>query len=68
MIFAEMDVATAEGALLAHSVKAGHVAFRKGRRLSAGDIAALQAAGQSSVIAVRLEAEDVPEDEAAARR
>ena len=29
MIFAEMDVATAEGALLAHSVKAGHVAFRK---------------------------------------
>ena len=66
MIFAEMDVATAEGALLAHSVKAGHVAFRKGRRLSAGDIAALQAAGQTTVIAVRLEAEDVPEDEAAA--
>ena len=66
MIFAEMDLASAEGALLAHSVKAGGIAFRKGRRLSAADIEALRAAGETSVMAVRLEPGDVPEDEAAA--
>jgi len=65
MIFAEMDVASAEGALLAHSVKAGGISFRKGRRLSAADVAALSAAGQTTVTAVRLEPADVPEDEAA---
>jgi molybdenum cofactor cytidylyltransferase len=66
MIFAEMDVAAAEGALLAHSVKADGFSFRKGRKLSAADIAALAGAGQSTVIAARLEPFDVPEDEAAA--
>ncbi len=65
MIFAEMPLAEAEGALLAHSVKIRGGAFRKGRRLSAADIAALAAAGQRQVMAVRLEADDVPEDEAA---
>ncbi len=65
MIFAEMEVATAEGALLAHSVKAKGLSFRKGRRLSAADVAALAAAGQTSVVAVRLEADDVAENEAA---
>jgi molybdenum cofactor cytidylyltransferase len=66
MIFAEMDLASAEGALLAHSVKAAGVAFRKGRKLTAADIATLRAAGQTSVTAVRLEAGDVLEDDAAA--
>ena len=65
MIFAEMDLAAAQGALLAHSVKAGAIAFRKGRCLSAADIAALRAAGVTSVMGVRLEPGDVPEDEAA---
>ncbi|HEY2111521.1 MAG TPA: 4-diphosphocytidyl-2C-methyl-D-erythritol kinase, partial [Dongiaceae bacterium] len=65
MIFAEMALAQAEGALLAHSVKLRGGAFKKGRRLTAADIAALAAAGQTSVMAVRLEADDVPEDEAA---
>ncbi|HSY87508.1 MAG TPA: molybdopterin-binding/glycosyltransferase family 2 protein [Verrucomicrobiae bacterium] len=65
MIFAEMPLAEAEGALLAHSVKLKGGAFKKGRRLSAADIAALAAVGQTSVMAVRLEADDVPEDEAA---
>ena len=65
MIFGEMDLASAEGALLAHSVKAGAIAFRKGRCLSAADIAALRAAGVTSVMGVRLEPGDVPEDEAA---
>ena len=65
MIFAEMALAGAEGALLAHSVKLRGGTFKKGRRLSAADIAALAAGGQTSVMAVRLEADDVPEDEAA---
>jgi molybdenum cofactor cytidylyltransferase len=65
MIFAEMDVAAAEGALLAHSVKANGISYRKGRRLSPGDIAALQTIGQTTVMAVRLEPGDVPEDDAA---
>jgi molybdenum cofactor cytidylyltransferase len=65
MIFAEMPLAEAEGALLAHSVKIKGGTFRKGRRLSAADIAALMAAGQKTVMAIRLEADDVPEDEAA---
>jgi molybdenum cofactor cytidylyltransferase len=66
MIFAEMPLSEAEGALLAHSVKLKDASFRKGRRLAAADIAALAAAGQRTVVAVRLEADDMPEDEAAA--
>ncbi len=66
MIFGELDLASAEGAVLAHSVRAGKTAYRKGRRLSAADIAAMHAAGIAHVTAVRLEAGDVPEDEAAA--
>jgi len=65
MIFAEMPLADAEGALLAHSVKAKGATFKKGRRLSAADIAALAASGHEAVMAVRLEPEDVPEDDAA---
>jgi molybdenum cofactor cytidylyltransferase len=65
MIFAEMPLSEAEGALLAHGVRVKSGAFKKGRRLSAGDIETLAAAGQTTVIAVRLEVDDVPEDEAA---
>jgi molybdenum cofactor cytidylyltransferase len=66
MIFADMELADAEGALLAHSVKIKDHSFRKGRRLSAADIALLAEAGQKTVVAVRLDPGDVPEDEAAA--
>jgi molybdenum cofactor cytidylyltransferase len=66
MIFAEMPLAEAEGALLAHSVRLKDASFRKGRRLSAADIAALAAGGQTTVVAVRLETDDMPEDGAAA--
>ena len=65
MIFAELPLAEAEGALLAHSIRVKGAAFRKGRRLSAADIAALSAIGQTTVAAVRLEPGDVTEDEAA---
>lgn len=65
MIFAELPVVEAEGALLAHSIRVHGTAFRKGRRLSTADIAALSAIGQTTVAAVRLEPGDVTEDEAA---
>ena len=55
----------AEGTILAHSVRADGQAFKKVRVLSVDDIAALNTAGLESVFAARLDANDVPEDEAA---
>lgn len=63
MIFGSIPVEDANGAILAHSVPP----FRKGRALSAEDIAVLQAKGVRTVMAARLEADDVAEDDAAAR-
>ncbi|MDJ0941999.1 MAG: molybdopterin-binding/glycosyltransferase family 2 protein [Kiloniellales bacterium] len=65
MIFGETPLDGAEGAILAHSLKAGSRNFKKGRILSADDVEILRAAGRDSVIAARLEADDVHEDEAA---
>ena len=65
MIFGDMPLTHAEGALLAHSVVQQGINFKKGRRLSAEDIAALAAAGLESVVAARLEPGDVHEDRAA---
>lgn len=65
MIFGEMPVADAEGAILAHSVRHAGGLFKKGRKLSASDVAMLEASGVASVFAARLEFGDVPEDEAA---
>lgn len=65
MDFRRFSLDEAEGTLLAHSVKAEGQAFKKGRILSADDIAALRSAGQDGVIAARLEADDIPEDRAA---
>lgn len=67
MKFGEIPVAEAEGAVLAHSRRAGERLFRKGRVLSAEDIAALRAAGIERVVAARLEPCDVEENEAATR-
>jgi molybdenum cofactor cytidylyltransferase len=67
MRFGEIPLAEAEGAILAHSLKRETLVFRKGRRLAADDLAALAAAGVEQVMAARLEAGDVHEDEAAAR-
>ena len=61
-----MALGEAEGAILAHSVRAPSGALKKGRALSAADIAALAAAGLETVVAARLEDGDAPEDEAAA--
>jgi molybdenum cofactor cytidylyltransferase len=67
MIFGEIPAAEAVGAILAHGVRQGGVSFRKGRVLSQADAQALRAAGVAHVVAARLEAGDVHEDEAAER-
>ena len=44
MRFGEVPVAEAAGAILAHSLRLGTVAFKKGRVLSRADVAAIAAA------------------------
>lgn len=65
MIFGVTPVDQAEGAILAHSHRLPGRNMAKGRRLSSDDVALLRQAGVASVIAARLEAGDVHEDEAA---
>ncbi len=65
MRFGPLTLDEAEGAVLAHSLKSSDIAFRKGRRLSADDIAALRAAGLQQIVAARFDAGDVLEDDAA---
>ena len=65
MIFGPTPLSQAQGAILAHAVRVDDVRMKKGRRLSADDIAALGKAGITEVVAARLEAGDVDEDTAA---
>jgi len=67
MKFGEIPVAEAAGAILAHSVKLPGRALRKGRILSQEDSAALAEAGLTTIIAARLAADELGEDEAAAK-
>ena len=67
MLFGDIPVEEAQGAILAHSLRVGVARFRKGRFLSAQDVTTLREAGFHSVFAARLEAGDFGEDEAAAR-
>ena len=67
MKFGDTPVDEAAGAILAHSVRTGGVSFKKGRVLTDADVEGLREAGIATVIAARLEAEDVGEDAAAAR-
>jgi len=57
--FGEISVDDAVGAVLAHSLRFGSLSLRKGRRLTAANVAALKAAGCMGVVAARLEAGDV---------
>lgn len=66
MRFGDTPVDEATGAILGHSWRSGGINFSKGRKLSADDVAKLKAAGVSTVVAARLDADDVHEDEAAA--
>ncbi|KXF76398.1 4-diphosphocytidyl-2C-methyl-D-erythritol kinase [Paramesorhizobium deserti] len=72
MIFGEVLVGEAEGAILAHSVSvqsvSGHISsLRKGHLLTRSDIETLHAAGVSRVTVARLEETDIGEDDAASR-
>ncbi|MFO1350976.1 MAG: molybdopterin-binding/glycosyltransferase family 2 protein [Gammaproteobacteria bacterium] len=67
MKFGPIPVSEATGAILAHSVKMGGQRFKKGRVLSDADVEVLHAAGSSEVIAARLDADDIGEDQAAER-
>ncbi len=67
MFFGPLPLPDAEGAILAHSLRLGALAFKKGRRLSAADVAALREAGVGEVIAAKLSDADIGEDAAATR-
>ena len=67
MKFGEIPVGEAEGAILAHSLRFGATALKKGRVLSAADVEALAAAGFEHVVAARLDPGDLREDAAADR-
>ena len=67
MRFGPVPLSEALGATLAHSVALPEGRLRKGRVLGAEDIAALEEAGLTEVIAARLDPGDVDEDRAAAR-
>lgn len=66
MKFETIATEGAAGAILAHGIQHGDARFKKGRALTTADVAALVAAGVTEVTVARLDADDVPEDEAAA--
>jgi len=66
MKFGPVPLAEAAGAVLAHSLALPGRALRKGRILGDDDVAALGEAGYESVVAARLESDDLGEDAAAA--
>ncbi|MET3648432.1 hypothetical protein [Phyllobacterium ifriqiyense] len=65
MIFGETSLDHALGAILAHTVQAGSLKFRKGHLLCQQDIEDLRAAGMVRVTAARLEDGDLAENDAA---
>ena len=67
MKFGALPIDEAEGAFLAHAVRAGDLVLKKGRVLDGSDLQRLREAGIETVTAARLAAGDVAEDEAAAR-
>lgn len=65
MIFGAVPVSEAADTILAHSLKASGIAFKKGRRLSEADVETLREAGIEALTVARLEADEVHEDAAA---
>ena len=66
MRFGDTPIDQATGAILAHSWRANGLNFAKGRVLSDDDVSKLKALGVETVVAARLDPDDVHEDEAAA--
>src|SRR5437667_5930150 len=67
MRFGEVPVTEAEGAILAHSLKLGATALKKGRVLSRADLEVIAASEISVITVARLDPGDIGEDEAARR-
>eukprot|EP01031_Cornospumella_fuschlensis_P018943 gene18943-23204_t len=67
MKFGSTKLSAAEGAVLAHAVKAGDLRFPKGHGLTSTDLAALMQAGIDEIIVAQPDRGDLLEDEAAAR-
>jgi molybdenum cofactor cytidylyltransferase len=67
MIFGPTSLDEARGAVLAHTIRLSGRVLKKGTVLDEAAIIALREAGRREVIAARMEAGDVPEDEAADR-
>ncbi|MBE7637422.1 NTP transferase domain-containing protein [Sneathiella sp. P13V-1] len=66
MIFDRLDLEDAEGAFLAHAVEAGECGIlKKGTVLTKEHLEAIKAAGEQTVLAARLEDDDVDENDAA---
>jgi molybdenum cofactor cytidylyltransferase len=65
--FGPVAIADAVGAILAHATNAGDKRFRKAHLLSAADVADLQTAGVTEVIAAVLDRDDLGENDAATR-
>ena len=65
MQFGQFPLSGAVGAILAHGIRQGPISFRKGRVLSAEDVAALKDARLSDITIAWLEPGDVGEDAAA---
>lgn len=66
MRYGTFELAEAQGTVLAHSIRLADGRLSKGHILSEGDLARLSEAGVVSVVAVRLDPDDLLEDEAAA--
>ena len=66
MIFAELPIEECLGAVLAHARRNSDIAFKKGRVLSAADLARLKDLGIRHLTVAKLESTDLGEDQAAA--
>jgi len=64
--FGSAAVADSVGCVVAHSVRLEGLTLKKGEIVTPDHVAALARAGVSEIVVARLEAGDVPEDEAAA--
>lgn len=67
MKFGDLPLSQADGAILAHSLKLKSGVVKKGMRLTRSHLALLKEAGYEEVLAARLDPDDIPENEAAAR-
>ena len=67
MKFGPIPISDADGLILAHTFRRDGLTLKKGRVISANDIAALKKLSVNEIIGARLEFGDVPEDQAAAR-